>query len=67
MVLTSIMMVGFVDFSLAYVILVTPFVIDSLVGLSKLNLAFSSRSEGAFAKPTFTKEFVFASSSVDTI
>jgi len=56
------MMFGFVEFSIAYVMLVTPFVVDSIIGLSKLRQAFSAQSEGGFVKPTFTKEFVFTSS-----
>ena len=61
------MMIGFVEFSFAYVMLVAPFAVDSLVGLSKLRKAFGVASEGGFVKPTFTREFVFTSSQVDTI
>jgi hypothetical protein len=60
LVLTLVMMLGFVEFSLAYVMLVTPFVIDSLVGMKKLKAAFSH--DGEFSKPTISKEFVYASS-----
>lgn len=61
------MMIGFIDFSIAYIMLVTPFAIDALVGFGKLRKTFGVASEGGFVKPTFTKEFVFTSSQVDTI
>lgn len=66
-VLTAVMMIGFIEFSVAYVMLVTPFLVDSMIGYNKLRKAFSIQSEGGFVKPTFTKEFVFTSSQVDTI
>lgn len=62
-----IMMIGFIEFSFAYVMLVAPFVVDALVGINKLRNAYSSANEGGFVKPTFTREFVFTSSQVDTI
>jgi hypothetical protein len=58
------MMIGFVEFSFAYIMLVAPFIVDSLVGLSKLRKVFSVANEGGFINP---KEFVFTSSKVDTI
>lgn len=64
--MAAVMMIGFIDFSVAYVMLVTPFVIDAIMGLKKLRKAYSGAVEG-FVKPTFTKEFVFSSSQVDTI
>lgn len=65
--MAAIMMIGFIDFSIAYVMLVTPFVVDAIMGLKKLRKAYSNGLEGGFVKPTFTKEFVFSSSQVDTI
>lgn len=35
------MMVGFVEFSVAYVMLVTPFAIDAVMGLMKLRKAYN--------------------------
>ncbi len=61
------MMIGFIEISVAYVILVAPFVIDAAIGLKKLRKVYSGANEGGFVKPTFTKEFVFSSSQVDTI
>lgn len=66
-ILAGIMMIGFIEISIAYVMLVTPFVIDAFVGLKKLRAAFPASTEGSFAKFTVTKEFVFNSSHVDTI
>jgi hypothetical protein len=56
------MMIGFIELSLAYVMLITPFVIDAAIGMKKFRKAFSGANEGGFVKPTFTKEFVFTSS-----
>jgi len=61
------MMIGFIEFSVAYVMLVTPFVIDAFVGIKKLRKAFPGATEGSFSKFTVTKEFVFTTSQVDTI
>lgn len=66
-VLALVMMIGFIDFSVAYVMLVAPFVIDAAMGLKKLRKAYSDANEGGFVKPTFTKEFVYTCSQVDTI
>lgn len=66
-ILAAVMMIGFIEFSIAYVMLVTPFVIDAFVGIKKLRQAFPGASEGSFSKITVTKEFVFTSSQVDTI
>jgi hypothetical protein len=35
------MMVGFIEFSIAYVMLVTPFVIDAAMGIHKLRKAYN--------------------------
>ena len=63
-VLSGVMMIGFIEISAAYIMLVAPFVVDSVVGLAKLREAFTNASEGGFINP---KEFVFTSSKVDTI
>ncbi len=56
------MMIGFIDFSIAYLMLVTPFIADAFIGITKLRKVFGSANEGVFVKPTYTKEFVFTSS-----
>jgi hypothetical protein len=35
------MLIGFIEFSIAYAMLVTPFVIDAVMGLSKLRKAYN--------------------------
>lgn len=63
-ILSAVMMIGFIEISFAYIMLVAPFVIDSIVGLAKLRKAFTVANEGGFINP---KEFVFTSSKIDTI
>jgi hypothetical protein len=62
--ITAVMMIGFIEFSIAYVILVAPFLVDAAIGVAMVRQTYSH--EG-FVKPTFTKELVFVSSQVDTI
>jgi len=64
-VVAVMMIIGFVQPSIAYVLMATPFVIDAVVGMMKLRRAY--HNDGGFVKPTYTKEFVFTSSQVDTI
>jgi hypothetical protein len=50
--------------SFAWTLLAVPFVVDACFGLGKFRRAFSDQG---FVKPTYTKEFVFTTSQVDTI
>jgi hypothetical protein len=58
-IITALIMVGLIEFSLAYVILIAPFIVDAAMGVIKIRQTYSH--EG-FVKPTFTKELVFVSS-----
>ena len=64
LIITAVMIIGFIDFSIAYVLLVAPFAIDAAFGFAKIRQTYS---HDGFVKPTFTKELVFVSSQVDTI
>lgn len=59
-----VMMIGFLEFSVAYAMLVAPFVIDALMGIKKFRKAFNDQG---FVKPTYIKEFVFQTSQVESI
>lgn len=58
------MMIGFIEFSIAYAMLVTPFVIDAVMGLAQLKKSYNDQG---FVKPTFSREFVFKCSQVESI
>lgn len=60
-------MVGFIEISIAYVMLVTPFAIDAVVGMGIYRKVFSHASEGGYINTVYSKEFVFSTSQVETI